>query len=99
MSSSRSCHIIASDIAVINWWSYFKGTYSECTKRKKRIKSDFIYYIIMESKQKRFKEFGTSLKNKIGPGQYDTGQYQGRESFNFGAVPFGSQSNLQAFQG
>jgi hypothetical protein len=53
----------------------------------------------MESKQKRFKEFGTSLKNKIGPGQYDTGQYQSRESFNFGAVPFGSQSNLQAFEG
>ena len=40
------------------------------------------------------------IKNpKVGPANYDTLNYQSKESFNYGKVPFGSQSNLQLYDG
>jgi len=56
----------------------------------------------MEARTQRFNTIDAAVitkiglvKNpKVGPANYDTLNYQAKESFNYGKVPFGSQSNL-----
>jgi len=61
----------------------------------------------MEARTKRFNTIDAAVitkiglvKNpKVGPANYDTLSYREKESFNYGKVPFGSQSNLQLYEG
>ena len=56
----------------------------------------------MENKQQRRteswfqdKEFTSAVPFKSGPGAYNSHQYQPKQSWNKGHVPFGSASNME----
>jgi hypothetical protein len=51
----------------------------------------------MELRAKRFT--ATEQNPKLGPAKYNTLQYKPKESFNRASVSFGSNSQLQLFEG
>jgi hypothetical protein len=49
----------------------------------------------MENRSLRNNVWIDSSKVQVGPGNYNVAEFKLKESFNYGAVPFGSHSNLQ----
>lgn len=53
----------------------------------------------MENRSQRKTEWFDATNHSKGPADYNTMNFKQKESFNYGSVPFGSQSNMHLLRG